>query len=86
MGCVEQLVMMLSREHSQDHEHLMATLLELLTDHELASREAARPQLCLLELLNDRISLVQDCPEFEVGVYLSLYLIYLQQSNILGSR
>jgi hsp70-interacting protein len=65
MGFVDQLVALIQEEHSVSHEHLLAALLALATDHEKTLRECQRPELGLHQLLTNRLQLIDDKEEYE---------------------
>ncbi|XP_067928933.1 hsp70-binding protein 1-like [Watersipora subatra] len=65
MGFVEQLTIILTKEHKAEHEHVMAALLELCTGCQLALHEAQRSEFGLQDLLASRISLLHEQPESE---------------------
>ncbi|KAL1117859.1 hypothetical protein AAG570_004172 [Ranatra chinensis] len=57
MGFVEQLVALIQSEHSQAHEHIISSLLLLITDFQPAIIECRRPELhlqsCLVRLAQE---------------------------------
>lgn len=68
MGYVEQLLSLLTQEHSAYHEHVMAALLELVTDNTAAVTEANRAELHMATFISERIKLINGQPEYEVSV------------------
>lgn len=66
MGYVEQLLTLLTGQHSACHENFMAALRELLTDNADAIKEAMRVDLQMLKFIEDRIAFLNGKEEYEV--------------------
>jgi len=64
MGFVEQLVGLLHYPHDLSHEHVLSTLLGFLSDCPPALEVASGQRLGFKELLQDRLALVKNKPEF----------------------
>lgn len=64
MGFVEQIVALLQGEHDLSHEHLLATLLSIISKHEASRIECQRPEFKLENLLNKRLKSIQGKDEF----------------------
>jgi len=67
MGFVQQIVALLQTEHCPFHEHIMAALLQLITENPRAQVVATRPELHLLSFLKTRMEELKGKPAFEVS-------------------
>lgn len=77
MGCVEQLITILNREHDASHEHVLSTLLKLLSDNPEAVKEAQKRNLNFKQFLDDRRQRIAGKPEYQVGCIELIYFPFL---------
>lgn len=63
-GMIEQLVGVLNEEHNSFHEHTLAALLSIVTNHQKAVEECQRPELELDKKLQERIRSLNGKDEF----------------------
>lgn len=64
MGFVELLIALLHNQHDSSHEHLLAALHSLVTQHDPSRIQCQRDEYGLEKLLKDRIELVKGKSEF----------------------
>lgn len=64
MGMLEQLIGHLREDHSLFHEHLMACLVSIVTDHSRSLEDCMRPQLQLTEILQEKLKSLHGRDEF----------------------
>ncbi|GAB1604816.1 hsp70-binding protein 1-like [Argonauta hians] len=64
MGMLEQLIGHLREDHSLFHEHLMACLLTILTDHPRSLEDSKQPQLQFTILLEEKLKSLHGRDEF----------------------
>ncbi|KAK6191742.1 hypothetical protein SNE40_003347 [Patella caerulea] len=65
IGMVEQFIGLITPEHGPLQEHVMNALLTLITDHDRAKDIAQQPQLNLHDILKERLTVLQDKPEYQ---------------------
>ena len=69
MGFIEQLVALIQGEHSVAHEHMISSLLSIVTDHSIAQDECRRSELRLQPYLLGLIKDFKNDETFQVKVY-----------------
>lgn len=68
-GMIDQLVGVLNEEHNSFHEHTLAALLSIVTNHQKAVEECQRPELELGKKLQERIQSLKGKEEFRVSLH-----------------
>uniref|UniRef100_UPI00398EFC5B hsp70-binding protein 1 isoform X2 n=1 Tax=Pristiophorus japonicus TaxID=55135 RepID=UPI00398EFC5B len=65
MGMVQQLVSLIQTEHDAFHEHVLGALCSLVTNFPRGVKQCQEPELCLEEILIERLRLLKDQEEFQ---------------------
>lgn len=86
MGMLEQLIGHLREDHSLFHEHLMACLVSIVTDHSRSLEDCKRPQLQFTEILQEKLKSLHGRDEFREELDHTKEMLQMLNVNSSSSR